>query len=276
MITTRRLTAGVIATVALIGLCGTAIADDTIKIGLTVPSTGAAAEVGQLQIEGAKLGVQKINDAGGIDGRKLELVIEDDQTTNPGIVLAFSRLVNRGDLAVVISSVRSTQVKALSPDAKKAGIPVFFGGSDPTLTETDNPWLFRSRPSSVYDAKSISAFGVNQLKAKKWAIIYSTDAFGSSGRCPASEAIVGAWRDARIDTGLQQRPGRSDIDGSCDPAVRRRHHRQLHHIRERRCGSRAASPAIRPEHSVDRLRVGCVEHGDETRRSGPVRYLRRS
>jgi branched-chain amino acid transport system substrate-binding protein len=177
------------ASVVFGSLGGASAEDATIKIGMTAPMTGPAAEIGHFQIEGAKIAVEKVNAAGGVDGRKLELVIEDDQTTNPGIVLAFSRLVNRGDIAAIVSSVRSTQVNAISSDAKKAAIPVFFGGTDPTLTHSGNPWLFRTRPNDSYSAKVIADFGVNVLKKKKWAIVYSTDAFGTNGMKALTEAL---------------------------------------------------------------------------------------
>src|SRR5215467_6290385 len=67
-------------------------AADPIKIGMVAPLTGPAAESGRFQTQGAKLAVEEINKAGGVLGRPLELTIEDDQTTNPGVVLAFSKL----------------------------------------------------------------------------------------------------------------------------------------------------------------------------------------
>lgn len=196
----RRSALAVLASLAVVGAYGPALAQETIKIGMTAPLTGAAAEIGHLQQEGAKLGIERVNAAGGIDGRKLELVIEDDQTTNPGIVLAFSRLVNRGDIAAVLSSVRSTQVNAISADAKKAGIPVFFGGTDPTLTHSGNPWFFRARPNDIFSAKVIATYGVDELKKKKWAILHSTDAFGSNG----SKALVAQLKELGVEPVLVQ------------------------------------------------------------------------
>jgi branched-chain amino acid transport system substrate-binding protein len=162
-------------------LVGPAFAADTIKIGMTIPMTGPGATTGQLQHEGAKLAIDQVNAAGGVLGRQLELVEEDDQTTNPGMVLAFSRLVNRGDLAVIFASVRSTQVNAVSEDIKKSGLPVFIGGSDPTLTHMGDPWVFRTRPNDTYSSKVIAEFGAHDLKKTKWAVVHGTDAFGASG-----------------------------------------------------------------------------------------------
>ncbi len=177
------------------GTLGARAQSGTIKIGATAPLTGAGAEIGKLQTEGSLLAVKQINDAGGINGRQLELVIEDDQTSNPGIILAFSRLISRGDITAVIGSLRSTQVNAMSPDAKKAGIPVLFGGTDPSLTHTGNPWYFRCRPSDAYSAKVIAKYGTETLGKKKWAVIHSADAFGLGG----STALVSALKASGIE-----------------------------------------------------------------------------
>jgi branched-chain amino acid transport system substrate-binding protein len=77
--------------------------------------------------------------------------------------------------------VRSTQVNAVSEDIKKSGLPVFIGGSDPTLTHMGDPWVFRCRPNDIFSSKVIAEFGANDLKKKKWAVIHGTDAFGASG-----------------------------------------------------------------------------------------------
>ena len=157
-------------------------AADTLKVGVCSPLTGPAAEVGRIQLNSLKLSAQMVNDKGGILGRQVELVVEDDQTTNPGIVLAFSRLASNPDIAAFIGSIRSTQVNAMAPDAEKLGKPVMFGGTDPTLTHNGYKWLFRCRPNDSFSAKVITDFGVNTLKLKKWALVCSTDAFGTGGK----------------------------------------------------------------------------------------------
>ena len=106
-------------------------AADTIKIGVVAPLTGPAAETGSYQIKGAKLAVEEINKAGGVLGKPVELIIEDDQTTNPGIIMAFSKLAGNKDIVGFLGSIRSTQVNAMSPDAIKVGKPVMIGGTDP-------------------------------------------------------------------------------------------------------------------------------------------------
>jgi branched-chain amino acid transport system substrate-binding protein len=156
-------------------------AAEQLKIGMVAPVTGPAAESGLYQIQGAKLALEEINKAGGVLSRQIELVIEDDQTTNPGIVLAFSKLAGDKDIPAFIGSVRSTQIHAMAPDIQRIGRPVMIGGTDPQLTHMGNPWLFRCRPNDIYSARVIADYGVNTLGKKKWAIVHSTDAFGSNG-----------------------------------------------------------------------------------------------
>jgi branched-chain amino acid transport system substrate-binding protein len=177
---------------AAVGLSAFAAqAADPIKIGMVAPLTGPAAESGQFQSRGAKLAVDEINKAGGVLGRPFDLTIEDDQTTNPGIVLAFSKLASNAEFVAFIGSIRSTQVHAIASDVIKTGKPVMIGGTDPALTHLGNPWFFRCRPNDGYSARVIADYGAKALGKKKWAIVHSTDAFGTSGMKNLTEALKG-------------------------------------------------------------------------------------
>ncbi|NMM06932.1 ABC transporter substrate-binding protein [Polaromonas sp.] len=157
-------------------------AADPIRIGLVSEITGPNAEAGANTVNGAKLALEEVNKGGGVLGRLLELKIEDNQSTNPGSVLAVSKLGSEGNITALIAPVRSTQVQASAPTIAKLGLPTMIGGSDYGLTHTGNAWLFRARPNDSYSAKVIVDYGVNTLKKKKWAIIHSTDTFGTGGK----------------------------------------------------------------------------------------------
>jgi branched-chain amino acid transport system substrate-binding protein len=161
----------------------------TIKIGMCAPVTGPAAESGGYAIKGAKLALDAVNKAGGILGKQAELIVEDDQTTNPGIVLAFSKLAAQSDIVGFLGSIRSTQVHAMAPDVLKLGKPVMIGGTDPNLTHMGNQWLFRCRPNDSYSGSVIAEYGVNTLGKKKWFVLHSTDAFGTAGGKALTDAL---------------------------------------------------------------------------------------
>src|ERR1700761_3346270 len=173
----------------------------TIKIGMCVPVTGPAAEQGLWAQNGAKLALAAVNKAGGVLGKQVELGIEDDQTTNPGIVLAFSKLAAQSDIVAFLGSVRSAQVLAMAPDLLKRGKPVMIGGTDPTLTHMGNQWLFRFRPNDSYSGRVIADYGVNTLGKKKWAVLHSTDAFGTAGGKALTAALEKLGAPSILDQG---------------------------------------------------------------------------
>ncbi|MDB5946284.1 MAG: transporter substrate-binding protein, partial [Ramlibacter sp.] len=190
-ISRRQFSGALSASLALPAFVGKAAAQGgTIKIGMCAPVTGPAAEAGRYAQMGAKLALEAVNKAGGVLGRQVELIVEDDQTTNPGIVLAFSKLASQSDMVAFVGSIRSTQVHAMAPDVLKIGKPVMIGGTDPTLTHMGNPWLFRFRPNDSYSGSVIADYGVKTLKKMKWAVVHSTDAFGTAGGKAQSSALA--------------------------------------------------------------------------------------
>lgn len=200
-LTRRDFAAGLVAGLAAPTIISSARAQAaTIKIGMCTPVTGPAAESGGYAIKGAKLALDAINKAGGILGKQAELIVEDDQTTNPGIVLAFSKLAAQSDIVGFLGSIRSTQVHAMAPDVTKLGKPVMIGGTDPNLTHMGNQWLFRCRPNDSYSGRVIAEFGVTTLGKKKWAVLHSTDAFGTAG----GKALTGALEKLGAPSVLDQ------------------------------------------------------------------------
>src|SRR5262249_24928223 len=96
-------------------------AAEPLKIGMVASLTGPAAEVGRYAIQGAKLAAEEVNKTGGVLGRPIELVIEDDQTTSPGLALAFTKLAGDKDIPAFIGPILSTQVHAIAPDIHRLG-----------------------------------------------------------------------------------------------------------------------------------------------------------
>src|SRR5271170_3222598 len=140
--TRRSVNLGLVASLAAPAFSRSARAEgETIKIGMVLPVTGPAADSGKYALAGAKIALERVNKAGGVLGKQLELVTEDDQTTNPGAVLAFSKLAAQDDIVAFLGSIRSTQNHAIANDILKTAKPFCFGGTDPALTKMGNPWM---------------------------------------------------------------------------------------------------------------------------------------
>src|ERR1700741_5223008 len=87
------------ATAALALASSHAFAADPITFGMMTESTGPSSEAGIYQANGAKLALDEINKAGGVLGHQIVLRNEDNQSTNPGSVLAISKLTSAGNLS---------------------------------------------------------------------------------------------------------------------------------------------------------------------------------
>jgi branched-chain amino acid transport system substrate-binding protein len=201
--TRRFVNLGLCASLAAPAFSGVARAEgDTIKVGMVLSATGPGAESGKNALAGAKIALDRVNKVGGVLGKQVELITEDDQTTNPGAVLAFSKLAGQPDIVAFLGQVRSTQTHAMAPDILTTGKPVCFGGTDPALTKMGNPWLFRFRPNDSYSGRVIAAYGVETLGKKNWAIVHSTDAFGMGGLKALSASLDKIGAKIAIDQGF--------------------------------------------------------------------------
>ena len=202
LLTRRGFTTAIAGTIAAPALIRSTYAQGaTVKFGMVMPMTGAAAESGSFAQTGARIAMEQVNKAGGVLGKPIELVFEDDQTTNPGAVLAFSKLASQPEIVAFLGSIRSTQMHAMAPDMLKIGKPVGFGGTDPNLTKLNNPWLFRFRPNDSYSGKVIAQYGTKELGKKKWAIVHSTDAFGTAGAKALTDSLPDNGATLALDQG---------------------------------------------------------------------------
>jgi len=88
---------------------------EPIRIGLVTEVTGKAAMSGDHAVKGGQLAMKEINEAGGILGRPLELVIEDTQSTNPGAIAAYNKSAQEDNVVAIIAPIRSTQIQSMDP-----------------------------------------------------------------------------------------------------------------------------------------------------------------
>ncbi|MES3000435.1 MAG: ABC transporter substrate-binding protein [Pseudomonadota bacterium] len=165
---------------ALLMLAPAAFASEPIRIGLIAELTGANAEFGQDAIVGSNIAMEEINRAGGILGRPLTIVSEDNQSTNPGSEVAMSKLLRGDGVKAIITSPRSTQILAVMPAIARAGVPALVCGTLYKLTHAGNPWIFRVPPHDGYSSRALAEFGVETLKKRKWAIVHSEESFGNA------------------------------------------------------------------------------------------------
>ncbi|TKC89390.1 branched-chain amino acid ABC transporter substrate-binding protein [Trinickia terrae] len=144
---------------------------DTIKIGVPVPLSGSSANAGQDIVDGAKLAAAKINAAGGVLGKQIELVPEDDACDAQTAVQAAQKLIDAGVVAVAGGYCSSAALPELTA-LHRAGIPyVLDASTNPQLTEMGWNNVFRTIGRDDEQGPFAAGFMKNFLHAKHVAVI---------------------------------------------------------------------------------------------------------
>jgi len=152
---TRLAAAALAAIVAAIFAAPAAQAQETIKIGMTQPLTGAVAASGNFVANGAKIAVDVINANGGILGKKLELILEDNKSNPKEAVAAVEKLILRDKVPLLIGAWSSTYTLAIMPKLIEYKVPLIVEtSSSGKITTSGNPWVFRISPTSEMEAKA--------------------------------------------------------------------------------------------------------------------------
>ncbi len=155
-----------------------AFAGDVVKIGLFVPLTGFAAADGASAKHAALLAVEKINKDGGINGKKLELVIYDDRVKSQEAVAIARKLVEQDKVVGVVSGSYSTPTRAAAPIYQRYGIPMIAAyATHPDITKAGN-FIFRAGFLAAVEGKAGGYVATKLLNAKKIAVFTMDNDFG--------------------------------------------------------------------------------------------------
>src|SRR5262249_246796 len=154
---------------------------DVIRIGHLTPRTGFLGQVGEYGFRGATLAVEELNAAGGVLGRKVELIAED--SVNPATAVSKAqKLIERDKVAVLIGEVSSASAGAIAEQALKYRIAYFNTGanSDTLRGQSCNRCMFHVEGCSTMYAKTIGTWQKdhNLIKDAKWYFLTADYAFG--------------------------------------------------------------------------------------------------
>lgn len=165
--------AAVVMTGALAG-CGSS-SGDTIKIGANFELTGNVANYGSATYDGLKLAVKEANDAGGINGKKIELVAVDNKSTAEEAVNAATKLISSDGVKIVVGPAVTANVIAESQVANDNEVPVVAPDATSPAVTVENgkvkPYIFRSCFIDPQQGEVMAKFANENLKAKT-AVIY--------------------------------------------------------------------------------------------------------
>jgi branched-chain amino acid transport system substrate-binding protein len=183
-LTRRMLLKGAAGATALAGLGMPAIVkaqSDVIRIGHLTPITGFLGPLGEFAQMGVKLAAEEINAAGGVLGRKIELVIED--SVNPQTASAKAeRLIERDKVAMIIGEISSASALAIGQVANRTKTVFINTGanSDALRGASCNPFMFHIEAANSMMVTAVGTYlkTENMIKGKKWYSLTADYAFG--------------------------------------------------------------------------------------------------
>lgn len=159
-------------------VAGRAAAQDAIKIGFFAPLTGFAAADGASAKHSAEIAVEEINAAGGIKGRKVELVVYDDRHDSKEAVALATKLVEKDGVVGVVSGSYSMPSRVTAPIFAKAGLPLTVAYAvHPDVTKA-GPCVFRNGFLGQVEGAAGAESAVKLLKAKRIAVLTIKNDFG--------------------------------------------------------------------------------------------------
>jgi branched-chain amino acid transport system substrate-binding protein len=166
---------------ALILLSGCAKNQDTIKIGEYASLSGKEASLGQSSHQGTLLAIERINAAGGVLGKQLELIVEDTQSKAGESGTAVRKLISRDKVIAILGEVASSRSLEGAPIAQAAKVPMISPAStNPQVTEVGD-YIFRVCFIDPFQGPVMAKFALNTLKAKRIAILSSSSSAYSVG-----------------------------------------------------------------------------------------------
>jgi branched-chain amino acid transport system substrate-binding protein len=151
---------------------------DTIKIGIAGPMTGDQAKMGMDFKNGVSLAVEEWNSKGGVLGKKIDMIISDDQHDPKQAVSVANKMVNEGVVGVIGHFNSNCSIPA-SDVYNRAGIPVITPGStNPQLTDKGYKEIFRVCGRDDQQGKAGADFVRDQLKLKNVAVLHDKTTYG--------------------------------------------------------------------------------------------------
>jgi branched-chain amino acid transport system substrate-binding protein len=187
---TRRL---LLAATAAAVLAAPAAAEDTLKLGLVAAMSGQSAKSGEAILRGLSIAIDEINAKGGLLGRKVELLVRDDESNPAKGAVAARELVQREKVAGVFGGLDTPVSLAIVPFMNQSKVPfmgVWAAGTAITRNGAPENYVFRVSAVDVLVDQALVAYAMKKYGAKKPGMILINNPWGESNEKGLKEALA--------------------------------------------------------------------------------------
>ncbi len=211
-----------VMTVSLFAGCngnnGGAGGSETIKVGLLAPATGEVAEYGIAVSNGAKLYISELNEKGGINGKKIELVSYDEEGNEAKALTGYSSLVDQG-VTAIIGDVTTAPTAAVVVESQQDNMPMITASATAEkitckLDDSGNVVsvyknMFRSCFIDPFQGEKMASFASEKLNAKTAAVLYNS---GSDYSVGLYKAFVAKAKELGLEVVAEESYGKDAVD----------------------------------------------------------------
>ena len=191
------------SSVVLAGCGGSSGGDtksDTVKVGVAIPLTGASAEDGNAIKNGVTLAAKLANAEGGLKGKKVEVVFEDDKGDPSEAATVANKLAQDKSIVAVVGHFNSSCTLAGAPIYNQAGVVEVSPGSSAAAVTKAGPFTFRVITTDAVQGTSLMQWAVKDLGYKNIAVLYENTDYGAG----LAEVVTKAAGDLKATVVAQE------------------------------------------------------------------------
>lgn len=167
----KRILVACIAIASLLSACQPQGGNDKVRIGVFMSLTGTTANFGISSVNGIRMAAEEVNAAGGINGKQIELLVQDDRSDASEAATIVTKFVTQDQVHAILGEVASSRSIAAAPIAQNAQIPMLTPSStNPEVTKKGD-FIFRSCFIDPVQGAAIAQFAAKSLNAKTAAIM---------------------------------------------------------------------------------------------------------
>lgn len=163
---------------------------EPIKIGSIFSITGWAGAMGTPPKEAIEIVVDDVNRKGGVLGRQIEIVYEDDQSNPTNSAIAATKVIRDKKVSALLGSTLTVFCMPIIPIVEQEQVPMMAFGAGHEITYPLKKWVFRIPLTDYRLSPRMLKFTVNTLGARKLALLHSTDASGMMGAQGVEDSVA--------------------------------------------------------------------------------------
>ncbi|MBC7328440.1 ABC transporter substrate-binding protein [bacterium] len=151
--------------------CGKKTEERNIKIGVILPLTGQLSTFGQSVRKGVELALEEVNREGGVLGKKVELIIEDDESKTDTAQTVVTKLLTKDRVPLIIGEVISSITLAVAPLCQRYKVPLITPSATNADVTRTGDYIFRTCFIDDFQGSALARFAIESLKAKRAGIL---------------------------------------------------------------------------------------------------------